>query len=118
MNNKSRFAVVLLASAVIGTGCIHTEQTEYRDEPRLKVEFENDAAGRMFYEGLSKMRQPQRQESSTEVSLPIVFHHKHRTVEGENIAFNQAVRRCDTNGDGRITELEAKIFVENVSKAK
>jgi hypothetical protein len=25
-------------------------------------------------------------------------------------AFNQAVRRCDTNGDGKITEQEARIF--------
>ena len=29
---------------------------------------------------------------------------------------NQAVRRCDTNGDGRITELEARIFAEQAEK--
>ena len=29
---------------------------------------------------------------------------------------NDAVRRCDTNGDGRITELEARIFAESADK--
>jgi hypothetical protein len=34
-----------------------------------------------------------------------------RTVKaGENEKFNEAVRRCDTNQDGVITEFEAEIF--------
>ena len=49
-------------------------------------------------------------ENKTEVSLPIIFECKQRVIEGEGIAFNQAVRRCDTNGDGLITEAEARIF--------
>lgn len=31
-------------------------------------------------------------------------------LEGESIVFNEAVRRCDTNHDATITELEARIF--------
>jgi len=48
--------------------------------------------------------------------VPVVFKHKRHVVEGESIAFNQAVRRCDTNGDGRITEQEARIFAESMGK--
>jgi len=33
-------------------------------------------------------------------------------VRSENAAFNHAVRRCDTNQDGKITEQEARIFAE------
>jgi len=100
-----------LAVATLTAGCISHQETVYRDEPRLKVEFENDTAGRLFYETLSKMPSSgRRSESETEVSLPIVFEHKQRVVGSENIAFNDAVRRCDTNGDGRITEQEARIF--------
>ena len=106
-----------LALAALNTGCISTEQTIYQDQERAKVEFENDTAGRLFYEALSKQQSRHgRTESKTEVSIPVVFDHKRRVVEGESVAFNQAVRRCDTNGDGRITELEARIFAEQADK--
>jgi hypothetical protein len=101
----------LVAAAALVSGCISHEETVYRDEPRAKVEFENDTAGRLFYETLSKSPKGGRHsESDTEVSLPIIFEHKRRVVGGENVAFNDAVRRCDTNADGRITEQEARIF--------
>ncbi len=103
----------LLAAAVLGlNGCIHTQKTTYRDEARMLVEFENDAAARIFYETLSNTRSS-RSESSTEVSLPIIFEHKERVVQGESTAFNNAVLRCDTNRDGKITEAEARIYSEH-----
>jgi hypothetical protein len=116
---KTNCLILGLASAATlsFTGCISTDETVYREEERAKVEFENDAAGRIFYETLSKLRSSHnRSESKTEVSLPIVFDHKRRVLEGESAAFNQAVRRCDTNRDDRITEQEARIFAESVSK--
>ena len=110
---------VALALVALNTGCISTEQTVYQDQERVKVEFENDTAGRLFYEALSKQQSRHaRSESKTEVSIPVVFDHKRRVVEGESVAFNRAVRRCDTNGDGRITELEARIFAEQAEKQK
>ena len=109
--------IVAFVLVTLNTGCISTEKTEYRDTERIKVEFENDTAGRQFYEALSKLEsRHHRSESKTELSIPVVFDHKHRIVEGDNVVFNDAVRRCDTNGDGRITELEARIFSEAASK--
>jgi len=109
--------VLLFSLTVLNLGCISTERTVYREQDRMKVEFENDSAGRLFYEVLSKLQSRRgRSESKTEVSIPVVFNHKRRVVEGESIAFNQAVRRCDTNGDGRITGLEARIFAEQADK--
>jgi len=49
-------------------------------------------------------------ESTTHVSLPIVFEHERKVKRGKNYDFNQAVAICDSNRDGRITELEARIF--------
>ena len=117
MKTLPRWTVFLLALASVSTGCISTQKTVYREQERMKVEFENDAAGRLFYEALSKIQERTgRSETKTEVSLPIVFEHKQRVVEGESVAFNNAVRRCDTNGDGKITELEARIFSETAAK--
>jgi hypothetical protein len=117
MKHQSYSLPFAAVAACCLAGCISTDQTVYREEDRAKVEFENDAAGRIFYETLSKLRGTHdRSESKTEVSLPVVFHHKRRVVEGESLAFNQAVRRCDTNCDARISELEARIFADAVAK--
>ena len=106
---------LLTLAALLGNGCIATEKTNYRDEARLPVSFENETAGRLFYEALSKAgTQDGRRESKTEICIPIVFEHTQRTVDGENVGFNAAVRRCDTNADGKITELEARIYAESV----
>ena len=119
MNKTMTALAALLALAACNTGCISTSQTVYHDPERLKVEFENDTAGKLFYETLSKAPpRAGRSESKTDISIPIVFEHKHQVIEGNNVGFNDAVRRCDTNGDGEITELEAKIYSESGSKAK
>jgi len=117
INTVSLAAALAVAAALLNTGCISTERTVYQQPERIKVEFENEAAGRLFYEALSNMQnRHDRNESRTSVSIPVVFNHTHRVLDGENVSFNQAVRRCDTNGDGRITEQEARIFAEQAGK--
>ena len=99
------------ALALAAAGCISTERTVYREETRLRIEFENDTAGRLFYETLSHVSgRRARSESHSRVSLPIIFDCRTTVREGESIAFNKAVRECDSNHDGRITETEARIF--------
>ncbi len=104
-----RFSVVGGAVLCLA-GCIDHSETDYRDVERVMVQFESEKAGRIFYESLSKMPFPGRVESHTEVSIPVVFDNKYTVKSGENEKFNEAVRRCDTNKDGVITETEAEIF--------
>lgn len=94
-------------------GCITNEETIYKDEGRIPVSFENDKAARLFYEALSKHNTPQdRDRSTTEVHIPVVFKHKQTVIRGENSQFNNAVRQADTDHDGKITEQEARIYSE------
>ncbi|MCI0745983.1 MAG: hypothetical protein L0Y58_11300 [Verrucomicrobia subdivision 3 bacterium] len=104
------------ASLVIVAGCVSYERTVYEDVPRSRVEFENDRAARVFYETLSKAPPRRQSETKTEIDIPIVFEHKRRVVPGQSVAFNDAVVICDTNQDGKITELEAQIFADSRSK--
>ena len=99
------------------SGCITHEETVHRDVERMKVDFETEAAGRIFYETLSKWPVAgSHGESKTEINIPIVFEHRHRVVSGQNASFNDAVLECDTNKDGKVTEQEARIFAERRSK--
>ncbi len=96
-------------------GCISTHKTVVNDESRVPVTFESDAAARVFYEALSRQPQGgQKQESRTEISIPVVFDMERKVVTGPNQAFNQAVAHCDTNHDGVITEQEARIYANTV----
>ena len=113
MNCAKKF---LLAALLPVAGCVSREETTYRDVARVPVEFESEAAGRIFYESLSRTGPARASESRTDISIPVVFESKHREVAGPNAAFNAAVARCDTNQDGKITELEAKIFAQSLPK--
>lgn len=110
---QNRILAAFSGAAFLSTGCISHDETIVKDVEQLPVSFENDTAGRLFYETLSRTNVRRgRQEDSTQVQIPIVFEHKVRTVTGEGAAFNEAVGRCDTNRDGKITGIEAKIFAD------
>lgn len=112
-----KWVLSLLTGSLLVCGCISHEETVYRDSSRLKVDFENDAAGRIFYETLSlEKSNPDARMAKTSVSIPVVFEHNKKVVSGENEHFNNAVRRCDTNQDGKITEQEARIFAASLKK--
>jgi len=70
---------LILLCSVVGSavlclaGCISHSETTYRDVERVKVQFENEKAGRIFYEALSKMPFDAHAESHTEVCIPVLF---------------------------------------------
>src|SRR5436190_18904840 len=71
-----------LAMAALNTGCISTEKTVYQEQDRVKVELENDTAGRLFYEALSKLPSRHgRRESKPERSIPRGSDHRRRASE-------------------------------------
>jgi hypothetical protein len=108
---------IIAAGGIILTGCITHEETVYRDVDRVKIDFSNDSAARTFYETLSAHPSHRsKTESRTEVSIPVVFDHKQKVVDGPNRDFNRAVAECDTNKDGIISEHEAQIFAEQRHK--
>lgn len=105
---------VLPICAALFAGCITHNETVYREVPRAKVDFESEKAGRVFYEALSKFRYHSSNESHTAFSIPVVFDHTHTVKAGDDEKFNEAVRRCDSNQDGKISEKEAEIFAGQV----
>jgi hypothetical protein len=103
---------IATAAAFLATGCIHHSETVQKDVDRTAVTFENDSAGRFFYEALDRRRsrRSDKTESKTSVSLPLVFSNERTVVRGPNTEFNRAVELCDANRDRVISESEARIF--------
>jgi hypothetical protein len=111
MNQKINNCIAVTALGFLLSGCITHNSVVYKDVERTKVEFESDAAARLFYETLSKHPAAGRHsESTTTVSIPIVFQNERKVVPGRNVEFNEAVAICDSNKDGKITEAEARIY--------
>jgi hypothetical protein len=111
MNCKVTSCLATATLAVVLTGCITHKSVVYQDVERVPVSFESDAAARLFYETLSRNTGNRRySESTTTISLPIIFENEQKTVAGPNVRFNEAVATCDSNRDGKITELEARVF--------
>jgi hypothetical protein len=117
---KHREWTIIAALCSIGIcGCITQNETVYHNPERARVEFEDETAARIFYETVTKYPGPaNKRESNTTVEIPVIFEHHSKVVEGDNVAFNEAVRQCDSNQDGKITEMEAKVFAEARSHAK
>ena len=111
MNQINKRIIALAALGILLTGCISHKSVVYQDVERVKVEFESDAAARLFYETLSRNAATgKHSESTTTVSIPIVFQNEQKVVPGRNVEFNEAVAICDSNKDGKITEAEARIY--------
>ena len=107
--------LVAFCSVLAFAGCIHHEETVYRDVNRTQVRFENDKAARIFYEAFNSQDSinKDRIESKTKIELPIVFRDERKVVSGPNAAFNRAIDSCDSNHDGLVTQQEAQIFADN-----
>lgn len=116
MNKPTANLILAALCSLVFSGCITHKSTVVRDAERTRVEFENDTAARVFYEALSKLPEGRHQaESTTTIDIPVVFENERHVVTGPNATFNEAVAECDSNRDGKITELEAKIFAEHVA---
>lgn len=108
-------AIFFLPAALpLPAGCVSHEETTGHDVARGPVEFESETAGRIFYGSLSKAHPARGHESRTDISIPAVFESKRREIAGPNVAFNDHGACCDTSKDGRITDLEAEIFAQNL----
>jgi hypothetical protein len=107
----NRSLLLLLSFALLaGAGCVSYQETKSPDVARTPVAFASDKAARLFYEAFTAAGGAGRQTERETCTLLFFTYTKTGAVPGPNAWFNEAVRFCDTNGDGQITEVEAEIF--------
>ena len=111
MNMPKQSLLFLLSFALLaGAGCVSYQETKTPDVMRTQAAFASDKAARLFYEAFTAAGDAGRKTERETCTLLFFTYTKTGTVPGPNALFNEAVRFCDTNADGQITEVEAEIF--------
>ena len=111
MNMPKQSLLFLLSFALLaGAGCVSYQETKSPDVARTQVAFASDKAARTFYEAFTAASGVGRKTERETCTMLFFTYTKTGTTRGPNASFNEAVRFCDTNGDGQITEAEAEIF--------
>jgi len=103
------FALLMPALA----GCMtlyHKRDVARAGEERLSVNFESEAAATWFQSRLALRNRDREASKQTLFAVPFVTLYHRETVLADNAFFNDQVRACDTNGDGKITEAEARVY--------
>ncbi len=100
--------------SLLSAGCVSSTKTTYVDEVRVTVRFESAKAETRFYEAIPRNRariaavgQPQ---ETNGVNVILVAVRERKVTSGPNRDFNTAVRFCDVDLNGFISEAEADGF--------
>ena len=111
MHMPKKTLLFLLSFALLaGAGCVSYQETKSPDVARTQVAFASDKTARVFYEAFTAAGGAGRKTERETCTLLFFTYTKTGTVPGLNTLFNEAVRFCDTNVDGQITEAEAEVF--------
>jgi len=111
MNTIPRLLLPFLTFALLaGAGSVTYRETKFTDVKRTHVLFASDRSARIFYETLSAMGDAGRKTEKHASTWFGLTSYDTCTVQGPNALFNEAVRACDTNADGQITEAEAEVY--------
>ena len=94
------------------TGCV--TRTTVKNEPRETIHFGSERAAQTFYEAYLANRYPS--DKKNVVAVWIGLPYRHYTVSTDNVHFNQAVQSTDRNGDGVISEEEARDYAAKSPK--
>jgi hypothetical protein len=116
MNMLPKSLLPLLSFALLtSASCVSYRETKYTDVKRVQVAFASDKAARIFYEAFNAVGDVGRKTEKHASTWFWLTSYDNCTVQGPNVAFNEAVRFCDTDGDRQITEAEAEIFARSWS---
>jgi hypothetical protein len=111
-------ALVLVAPlavcAMAGGGCLinsSSERVVEPDAPRTGVQFESETAMATFQkEAEHRYRAGGGVQGRGGFGIPFVIGVSEKRVLSENAFYNTQVRKADVNGDGSISDAEARVY--------
>jgi hypothetical protein len=104
----------LALCAVAGGGCLINSSNEKvlePDAPRTSVQFESEKAMAAFQkETQNRYRAGGGERGSGAFAIPFVIAASEKRVLSENAFYNTQVKKADVNGDGTISDVEARVY--------
>jgi hypothetical protein len=107
---RARFAAFAVVTLALVPGCLTLfSKTEVvrGEEPRRPIRFENQQAAEEFNRAV---KWKSKSLGGTHMGVPFITLYSKDRQLSESAHFNDCVLRCDTDQDGVITLVEAKIF--------
>jgi hypothetical protein len=104
----------LAICAVAAGGCLINSSSEKvlePDAPRTTVQFESEKAMAAFQKEVQgRYRSGGGERGSGAFAIPFVIAVAEKRVLSENAFYNTQVRNADVNGDGTISDAEARVY--------
>ena len=104
----------LAICALAGGGClINSSRTKViePDAPRMSVQFQSETAMAAFQKAAeNRYRTGGGERGSGAFAIPFVIAASETRVLSENAFYNTQVRKADVDGDGSISEAEARVY--------
>ena len=106
--------VPLVGCAMAAGGCLINSASEKviePDAPRTTVNFESEKAMASFQKAVNnRYRSGGGERGSGAFAIPFVIAVAEKRVLSENAFYNTQVRNADVNGDGTISDAEARVY--------
>ena len=113
--------VIVGVTGALMSGCLvmgSKHEVLRKDETVKKIEFESEEAGILFHKVRRQATAHGGQEEHDCIVIPfIIAHNTHRKLS-DNARYNDEISKCDANGDGHITLIEAKIYGRDDDKCR
>jgi hypothetical protein len=105
---------LLAACAVAGGGCLINSSSKKvlePDAPRMSVQFQSETAMAKFQKAVDhRYLAGGGEQGSGAFAVPFVIAASETRVLSENAFYNTQVRKADVNGDGSISDAEARVY--------
>lgn len=103
--------------AVAGGGCLinsASKKVVEPDAPRMSVQFQSETAMAKFQREVeNRYRAGGGEQGSGAFAVPFVIAASETRVLSENAFYNTQVRKADVNGDGSISDAEARVYARS-----
>ncbi len=106
--------ILLFSLVALQPSC--TTIRKVNQAPRDDTRFASPVAADIFYQALIRNTTPNNDRDEATVGFFVVSPFRYVRVDGDNVIFNRASKRADTNADGVITEGEAQAYAKRTDR--
>jgi|GEM_PF-3174829 len=113
MSNLSRYALILVVAMFFCPGCLvmgNKTKILRKNEVRTIINFENEEARDLFHSKAKRKISQNKTVHDEALVIPFIVAYHTNAKLSEAARYNDEILQCDSDGDGLVTEQEAKVY--------